>query len=65
MAVTSPFIWYIGTSAYDLRKVSSAVANPDPTLINVRFIDCPQVAITFDKAAFEAAWQTCLTASLP
>jgi hypothetical protein len=66
MAVTSPFIYYIGTSAYDLRKVSSAVvANDDPLYLQVRFIDEPRASIRFLAATFEPAWQAALDASLP
>lgn len=60
MPVSSPYILYVGTSAYDLRKVSSVASNPSPSLVNVRFIDCPQATIAFDKTTFEAAWESAL-----
>jgi hypothetical protein len=64
MPVASVFILYVGTSAYDLRKVSSAVPHQtDPDLIMVRFIDEPRTVIPFDKATFEPAWEDALTAN--
>lgn len=64
MAVTSVFILYVGLSAYDLRKVSSAVPHQtDPLLVMVRFIDEPRTAIPFEKATFEPAWEAALNAA--
>jgi hypothetical protein len=60
MPVTSPFILYVNSTAYDLRKVSSVVDNPDPSLVDVRFIDDPRLTVTFDRVTFEAAWQSAL-----
>jgi len=65
--VTSPFILYVNTTAYDLRKVSSwSKTNPDPTnpTVQVRFIDMPETTITFDEATFIVAMQACLDASV-
>ena len=64
MPVTSPYILYVNTSAYDLRKVSSiTVNNDDPTLVNVRFIDEARTVVAFDAVTFIAAWQAALNAS--
>jgi hypothetical protein len=64
MPVTSDFILYVGTSAYDLRKVSSSVpAQDDPLYRMVRFIDEPRAAIRFLAATFDPAWQAALDAS--
>lgn len=64
MSVTSVYILYVGTSAYDLRKVSSAV--PSITRgagwLDVRFIDESNSAIPFLAATFEPAWQAALNA---
>jgi hypothetical protein len=63
MPVASPFILYIGASAYDLRKVSSAVVHPsDPTITLVRFIDEPRTVFQVATAVFEPAWQIALDA---
>ena len=64
MPVVSPFILYVNTSAYDLRKVSSIVDGDDPAMVYARFIDEPRVAIPFDRITFEAAWQTALAAAV-
>lgn len=63
MPVVSDYILYVGSSAYDLRKVSSAVPHQtDPLLVMVRFIDEPRTAIAFVKATFEPAWEAALNA---
>lgn len=63
MAVANVHILYVGSSAYDLRKVSSIVAHQtDPLLVMARFYDDPRTAIPFVKATFEAAWQASLDA---
>ena len=67
MAVTSPFIFYVDTTAYDLRKVSSwSETSPEtqPATVQVRFIDMPERTVPFDMAAFETAMQACLDASV-
>lgn len=64
MPVVNVHILYVGTSAYDLRKVSSAVPHQaDPLLVMVRFIDEAATAISFVKATFEPAWQASLNAA--
>lgn len=63
MPVVSVYILYVGSSAYDLRKVSSAVPHQtNPLLVMVRFIDEPRTAIPFVKATFEPAWEAALNA---
>jgi hypothetical protein len=62
MAVSSPYIAYVGTTAYDLRKVS-AVIDIDANTVGVRFIDEPRLTVQFDKTSFEVAWQAALNAS--
>jgi large repetitive protein len=62
MPVSSPFIYYVNSTAYDLRKVSSAV-QLDPSTSGVRFIDNPANALAFDSAPFLAAWKAALDAS--
>ncbi len=65
--VTSVFILYQGSTAYDLRKVSSwSKTNPDPTnpTVQVRFIDMPDNTVPFDEATFIPAMQACLDASV-
>ncbi len=61
--VTSPFILYVGTTAYDLRKVSSVIPGNDSAHVVARFIDDPRVTVTFDAATFFPVWQTALIAS--
>jgi hypothetical protein len=71
MAVTSSYIYYPSGPtgpAYDLRKVyswSEPSPNPGSTL-NVRFLDTngdAQIVVSFDKATFEAAYQSSITAT--
>ena len=64
MPVASPYIFYVNTSAYDLRKVSSVtVNNDDASLVNVRFIDEDKTVVAINAVAFLAAWQTSLNAT--
>jgi len=66
-SVTSPFILYTGTTAYDLRKVSSwSQTNPqtEPATVQVRFIDMPERTVPFDMATFETAMQAALDAQV-
>lgn len=63
MPVVSPFIFYTGATAYDLRKVVSVVPDIDnPTRVLVRFIDDNRVVVPFIQATFEPAWQAALIA---
>ncbi len=65
--VSSPFILYVNTTAYDLRKVSSwSDTNPESTnpTVQVRFIDMPEKAVEFDAATFIPAMQAALDASV-
>lgn len=71
MAVTSSYIWYPSGPtgpAYDLRKVYSW-SEPSPNsgnIVNARFLDTSgdvQIVVPFDKTAFEAAYQTTITAT--
>lgn len=62
MAVSSAFIAYVGTTAYDLRKVAQYCPHQDPTMVNVRFMDSPETVITLEKASFEEAYAIALTA---
>jgi len=63
MPVTSPYILYVGNTAYDLRKVSSVIPGDDSAHVVARFIDDPRVTVTFDAATFFPVWQTSLIAS--
>lgn len=64
-AVSSPFIMYVGESAYDLRKVFSVVEDQDiPNAVQVRFVDNPDVILRFQATSFAAAWQAALDASI-
>lgn len=64
MPVASPYILYIGTTAYDLRKVSSAVLHPsDPDITLVRFIDEPRTVFQVETTIFDVAWQAALNAA--
>jgi len=61
--VTSPYILYVGNTAYDLRKISSVIPGNDTQHVIARFIDDPRVTVTFDTATFFPVWQTSLIAS--
>jgi hypothetical protein len=64
MPVISVHVFYVGTSAYDLRKVSSAVQQPsDLVNVYVRFIDEPRSVLVFDAATFIPAWTASLNAT--
>jgi len=63
MPVTSPFILYVGNTAYDLRKISSVIPGDDTEHVIARFIDDPRVTVQFDTATFFPVWQTSLIAS--
>lgn len=63
MAVSSPFIYYVNQSAYDLRKVSSVVPGEDPSTSVARFIDNPASGLVMDTAPLLVAWQAALDAS--
>jgi hypothetical protein len=64
MPVVSVHIYYVGTSAYDLRKVSSAVEQPDDLVnVYVRFIDEPRTVLVFDAVTFLPAWEASLNAT--
>ena len=66
MSVSSPYIVYVGSTAFDLRKVSSVIEPSDqPSSVIVRFIDEAKTTITLDRTSFEAAWQAALNASSP
>lgn len=63
MPVVSVHILYVGTTAYDLRKVSSAIPDSSNVLrVLVRFMDDPRLVVPFVKATFEPAWQASLAA---
>jgi len=63
MAIASPFIAYIGTTGYDLRKVASYVLDADNSnQVNVRFTDSPETVIPLEKTSFESAYAASLTA---
>jgi hypothetical protein len=62
MPVTSAFVYYVGNTAYDLRKVSQVWDTNGGTQVAVRFIDDEKTFVTFGKIAFEAAWQAALNA---
>jgi hypothetical protein len=63
MAVTSAHIFYVGSTAYDLRKVESWWTDPDnATFVFVRFISCDTTAVKMNLAAFEAAKQASMNA---
>lgn len=61
MAVTSPHILYVGTSAYDLRKVTywQPVDNVAPAVSRVRFVNLDSY-VDILQSTFEAAKQASL-----
>jgi len=63
MAVTNVHIMYLGTTAYDLRKVINWYAHSsDATKVYVRFQGIANIPVDIDTAVFEAAKQASVTA---
>jgi hypothetical protein len=64
MALTSPHIFYVDATAYDLREVTNwCVNNDDADLLDVRFFTGNSaITVTFDLVDFEAAKQASLDA---
>jgi len=63
MAVTNVHIFYMGTSAFDLRKVISWYPHrTDATQVSVRFQGIANTPIDMNTVAFEAAKQASVTA---
>jgi hypothetical protein len=62
MSLTSPHIFYDGSTAYDLREVTSwSVSSDDPTIAVVRFFTGNSaITVQFDLSDFETAKQTSL-----
>lgn len=63
MPVVSVHILYVGDSAYDLRKVSSAVPTETAGILAVRFIDDPRTTVLFDSVTFLPAWEASLNST--
>jgi len=63
MAIASAFIAYVGSTAYDLRKVAQYSIDPENSLyVRVRFTDSDETVITLAKSSFEEAYAAALTA---
>jgi hypothetical protein len=64
MSLTSPHIFYVNSTAYDLREVTNwCVNNDDPDLVSVRFFTGNSaITVDFDLVDFEAAKQASLDA---
>ena len=61
MAVTSPYILYTGSTAIDLRKVSSYVIDPNvANQVLIRMQDENRTTVAMNQATFEAAYQAAL-----
>lgn len=61
MAVTSNFILYTGSTAIDLRKVSSYVIDPNvANQVLIRMQDENRTTIAMNQTTFEAAYQAAL-----
>jgi hypothetical protein len=65
MPIVSPFVISDGNTYWDLMKVvrwEEPSPQTTPTTVIVHFQDTPNTAVTFGKAAFEAAMQAALAA---
>ncbi len=63
--ITSPYVLYVGTTAYDLRKVitwSEPKVQPVTPIVQVRFQSEPMAVLPFTKSTFETAMQAAQTA---
>jgi len=61
--VSNVHVLYVGTTAYDLRKVVTWFPhNSDVTKVLVRFQGMANTPVTLDKTTFEAAKQASVTA---
>lgn len=66
MPVSHPHILYVGTTAYDLRKVTSVVVDQEnPNIVWVRFQDENRTTVPLPRIPFETAWQASLDLLIP